>query len=82
MGGNMAEQQSGFLTIAEAAEMLGVAPNTLRSWGAAGKVAEYRHPINNYRLYKREDMDALAVTLQNPPKTGGRTRAKRRKRPR
>lgn len=75
----MTEQQSEFLTIAEAAEMLRVAPNTLRSWGAAGKIEEYRHPINNYRLYKREDMDALAVTLQNPPKTGGRSRVKQRK---
>lgn len=39
--------------------MLGVSPNTIRAWGAAGKLAEYRHPINNYRLYKESDLDTL-----------------------
>ena len=39
-----------YMTITEAAAFLGVCKNTLRNWGNAGKVAEHRHPVNNYRL--------------------------------
>ena len=48
-----------FLRISEAAEYLGVSPNTLRNWQNAGKVVAVRHPVNGYRLFKREDLDAL-----------------------
>ncbi len=59
-----------YLQIAEAAEYLGVCQNTLRNWGAAGKVIEYRHPVNNYRLYKTKDLDRLMkkVEKQQPKK--------------
>jgi DNA (cytosine-5)-methyltransferase 1 len=57
-----------FVTIAEASRCLGVAQNTLRSWGAHGKIQEYRHPLNNYRLYRLEDINALAKVLQSPVK--------------
>ena len=36
-----------------------VAPNTLRNWGRDGKITEHRHPVNNYRLYKKTDLDRL-----------------------
>lgn len=48
-----------YLRISEAADYLGVSPNTLRNWVNAGKVAAIRHPVNHYRLFKREDLDAL-----------------------
>lgn len=48
-----------FVRIKEAAELLGVHQNTLRNWGRGGKIAEYRHPINGYRLYRRSDLEAL-----------------------
>jgi excisionase family DNA binding protein len=48
-----------FLRIREAAEYLGVCPNTLRNWCRQGKVPEYRHPVNNYRLFKVGDLDSL-----------------------
>lgn len=48
-----------FLRISEAAEYLGVSPNTLRNWVNAGKIAAVRHPVNDYRLFKRADLDAL-----------------------
>jgi MerR family copper efflux transcriptional regulator len=48
-----------YLRIKEAAEYLGVSPATLRNWGQAGKIAEHRHPVNNYRLYKKVDLDQL-----------------------
>lgn len=64
----MGNSNNEFLTIAEASKCLGVAQNTLRSWGAHGKIQEYRHPLNNYRLYRREDVNALAKILQCPVK--------------
>lgn len=48
-----------YLRISEAAEYLGVSPNTLRNWVNAGKVAAVRHPVNDYRLFKQEDLDVL-----------------------
>ena len=51
--------QIAFMRVKEAAEMLGVSPNTVRSWGAAGKIVEYRHPANGYRLYKRNELTAF-----------------------
>lgn len=45
-----------FLTVAQAADFLGVSANTIRNWGKDGKIDEYRHPINNYRLFKPEDL--------------------------
>ena len=48
-----------YLQIAEAAEYLGVCCNTLRNWGRSGKIAEHRHPINNYRLYKVTDLEKI-----------------------
>lgn len=58
-----------FLQIAEAAEYLGVCQNTLRNWGYAGKVNEYRHPVNNYRLYKQDELDSLLGQLTQPVRT-------------
>ena len=53
------EKLSDYLRISEAAEYLGVSPNTLRNWVNAGKIAAIRHPVNDYRLFMREDLDAL-----------------------
>lgn len=58
----------GYLRIKEAAEYLGVSPNTLRNWGRSGKLAERRHPMNGYRLYAKEDLDALLKVAQTPAK--------------
>jgi MerR family copper efflux transcriptional regulator len=55
-----------YLRISEAAEYLGVSPNTLRNWENAGKVVAVRHPVNGYRLFKREDLDALLKLVAQP----------------
>jgi len=62
-----------FLRISEAAEYLGVSPNTLRNWERAGKIVAHRHPVNHYRLFKREDLDAVLRQAERPAPT--RTKA-------
>jgi excisionase family DNA binding protein len=48
-----------YLTVGEAAEQLGVSRSTLRNWDKAGKLKPYRHPVNSYRLYLREELERL-----------------------
>ena len=48
-----------YLTVGEAASLLGVSATTLRNWDRSGKLRAHRHPINGYRLYRREDLEAL-----------------------
>ena len=57
-------RSEGFLRVKEAAELLGVSPNTLRAWGADAKIPEYRHPVNNYRLYKRKELEQVLHELE------------------
>ncbi len=56
---------SDYMTVKEAAAYLGVTPNTLRNWGAAGKISELRHPVNNYRLYRESDLNALLNQIED-----------------
>ena len=50
---------SDYFTIKEAAEFIGVSEMTLRRWDSSGKLSSYRHPINNYRLYKKKDLEKI-----------------------
>ena len=56
--------REGYLCVKEAAAMLGVSPNTVRAWGAGGKIPEYRHPVNNYRLYKQSELTSILKKLE------------------
>ncbi len=67
-----------YMTIKEAAAFLGVTPNTLRNWGAAEKIPEYRHPINNYRLYKRKELERILRKLERSVTTASKDAGKRR----
>jgi DNA (cytosine-5)-methyltransferase 1 len=58
-----------YLSIKDAAAFLGVTPNTLRSWDMAGRITECRHPVNNYRLYKPEELQRLLADVE---RSGGR----------
>jgi excisionase family DNA binding protein len=53
-----------FMRISDAAEYLGVSPNTLRNWENAGKIAAHRHPVNGYRLFRREELDSVLQQVQ------------------
>jgi len=48
-----------YLTIKEAARALGVSCATLRNWDKSGKFHARRHPVNNYRVYKEDDVNRL-----------------------
>lgn len=65
-------ESEGFVRVKEAAEILDVAPNTVRAWGASGRITEYRHPANNYRLYKRKELERMLAKLRRPVKVDGR----------
>ena len=45
-----------YYQIAEVADMLNVSKDTLRRWEQSGKLHAVRHPMNNYRVYKAEDL--------------------------
>jgi excisionase family DNA binding protein len=55
-----------YFRVKEAAKFLGVVPNTVRAWGNQGKIPEYRHPANNYRLYKKADLEKLLEQIEQP----------------
>ncbi len=66
-----------FLLVKETAELLGVSANTVRVWATTGKLQEYRHPVNNYRLFKREEVEALLEQIVNPEPVEQRIRKAR-----
>jgi excisionase family DNA binding protein len=59
------------LTIGEAAELLGVSTSTIRNWDRSGKLKAVRHPMNNYRLYDRYELETLLdkIIPNNSPET-------------
>ena len=46
-----------YLTIKDAAEFLGVAPNTLKNWEREKRISTYCAPFNKRRLYKKNDLE-------------------------
>ena len=57
-----------YVQTAEAAEILGVAQNTLRKWAARGDIPMHRNPANGYRLFKRSDLDKFLKKTAKPVK--------------
>ena len=51
------------ISIKKAAELLGVTPLTLRNWDRDGKLKAMRHPLNNYRVYKRQDIERFITSI-------------------
>ncbi|WP_375160784.1 MerR family DNA-binding transcriptional regulator [Bradyrhizobium sp. RDT46] len=60
-----------FLTLAEAAEYVGVSKDTLRRWDASGKLKPVRRPGSGYRFYRRPDLEPfrLGIGAPNRPPT-------------
>lgn len=53
-----------YLSIKQASTILGVSPLTLRNWDKNGKLKAHRHPMNNYRVYKTEDLEAVLQEIE------------------
>jgi excisionase family DNA binding protein len=64
MGKNSPPNLQYYLTIRQAADMIGVSTSTLRAWDRAGKLKAARNPMNRYRLYCKEDIEALLARIQ------------------
>ncbi|MCP6718038.1 MAG: helix-turn-helix domain-containing protein [Patescibacteria group bacterium] len=62
-------KQKKYLKIKEVAELFGVTPLTLRNWDKAGKLKAYRHPINNYRIYKPQEVELFLRKIESGKKT-------------
>lgn len=53
-----------YLTIKDAATLLGVSAQTLRNWEKRGELVPYRNPINNYRMYKVSQLEAFLEDMR------------------
>lgn len=68
-----------FITIQQAADMIGVSSATLRNWDRAGKLKAVRNPANRYRLYRRHDIESFLTSVGiRPDRTMPQTRGRRR----
>lgn len=54
-----------YITVNEAAKLLGVTPLTLRNWDKSGKLTALRNPLNNYRVYKAEDIELFLRKIES-----------------
>jgi excisionase family DNA binding protein len=48
-----------YLTVKQAAAILGVCASTLRNWDRSGKLKPHRHPMNGYRLYRAAELEVV-----------------------
>ncbi len=53
-----------YITIRQASKILNVSPLTLRNWDKNGKLRAHRHPMNNYRVYKIEDLEKVIIDIE------------------
>lgn len=56
--------QAKYYTIKQASRILHVTPLTLRNWDKKGKLKAYRHPLNNYRVYKAEQLEMFLRKIE------------------
>lgn len=57
-----------YLTVKEVADLLGVTPLTLRNWDKKGRLKALRNPINNYRIYKPEEIELFLRKIESKGK--------------
>ena len=61
-----------YLSVNDVAKLMGVTPLTVRNWDKKGALVAYRNPVNNYRMYRIEDVEALLHQIEQPaaPRSG------------
>ena len=55
-----------YVKTSEAAEILGVSINTIRTWAAVGKIRVARNPANGWRLFRRDDLEKFLKKAARP----------------
>lgn len=61
-----------YYSISEVADLLSVSKETLRRWDRNGKLMAVREPMNNYRVYRKEQLkifDELDFLFNNEEKS-------------
>ena len=51
--------------VKQAVKLPGVSANTLRAWASNVKLRQHRHPVNNYRLIRRDEVLELVKLIAN-----------------
>jgi len=64
----LSDMDKKYYAIKETAKLLGVTPLTLRNWDKSGKLKAYRNPINNYRVYKAEEIELFLRRMESKRK--------------
>jgi citrate synthase len=60
-----------YLTVEEAAGLMGVKPATLYAYVSRGIVRSYRQGIKRQRLYRRAEIEQLTRMAPSGPEAGG-----------
>ncbi len=53
-----------YITIKEASRLIHVTPLTLRNWDKKGILKPYRNPINNYRMYRLDQIEGFLRRIE------------------
>ena len=54
-----------YISIKDAAGLLGITPLTLRNWDKKGILTAYRNPVNNYRVYRIDQIELFQRRIEN-----------------
>ena len=54
-----------YLSLSEAAEIIGKSKETLRRYDRDGQLSAVREPVSNYRVYRRQDIQLFMGELFN-----------------
>ena len=68
------EKLNKYVLTSEAAKILGVSANTLRTWAREGKIPVYQNPANGYRMFRKSDLEAFLKQVADSGKN--KTQAK------
>ena len=59
------ERRQEFLNTAEVADLIGITKQTILNWIRSGRIVEpERNPVNNYRLWREQDVARIRLMLR------------------
>lgn len=61
----MKQKLNEYITSKEAAEFLGVHPNTLKNWARKKKIAFYTSPMNKWYMFKKSDLEKILERIKS-----------------